>query len=200
MAWLDNILGIHETANTVLEPNEFDFRVVGSPNEFHQLIAERNAVNNKSRVVAGYCWDWVSKKNPDQFDVVIPEHGYAKRWNLDRDGSLWIMAPNSIEEVGCIHTCQGLELDYIGVIIGPDLIARDGKLITVPKARSNKDRSIRGWKKMMEVDPEGTQERVDRIIRNTYKTLMTRGMKGAYIYCVDSETLNYFRTALSAPV
>lgn len=53
---------------------------------------------------------------------------------------------------------------------------------------------------MMEVDPEGTQERVDRIIRNTYKTFMTRGMKGAYIYCVDSETLNYFRTALSAPV
>jgi DUF2075 family protein len=200
MAWLDNTLGIRETANTVLEPNEFDFRVVDSPNELHQLIAERNAVKNKSRVVAGYCWDWVSKKNPDQFDVVIPEHGYAKRWNLDRDGSLWIMAPNSIEEVGCIHTCQGLELDYIGVIIGPDLIARGGKLIAVPEARSNKDRSIRGWKKMMKTDPEGTQERVDRIIRNTYKTLMTRGMKGCYIYCVDGETQNYFKTALSTPV
>ena len=197
MAWLDNTLGIRETANTVLEPNEFDFRVIDSPNELHQLIAQRNAVNNKSRVVAGYCWDWVSKKNPDQFDVVIPEHGYAKRWNLDKDGSLWIMAPNSVEEVGCIHTCQGLELDYIGVIIGPDLVARDGKLIAVPKARSNMDRSIRGWKKMMEVDPENTRERVDHIIRNTYKTLMTRGMKGCYVYCMDLETSDFIKSRLA---
>ena len=196
MAWLDNTLGIRETANILLEPNEFDFRVVDSPNELHQLIASRNAINNKSRVVAGYCWDWVSKKNPGQFDVVIPEHGYAKRWNLDQDGSLWIMAPNSIEEVGCIHTCQGLELDYVGVIIGPDLIARDGKLITLPQSRSNKDRSIRGWKKMMESDPKGTQERVDRIIRNTYKTLMTRGMKGCYVYCVDGETQSFLKASL----
>jgi DUF2075 family protein len=197
MAWLDNTVGIRETANTVLEPNEFDFRVVDSPNELHRLIAERNAVNNKSRVVAGYCWDWVSKKNPDQFDVVLPEHDYAKRWNLDKDGSLWIMAPNSIEEVGCIHTCQGLELDYIGVIIGPDLIARDGKLIAAPEARSNKDRSIRGWKKMMKADPVSTLERVDRIVRNTYKTLMTRGMKGCYVYSTDAETSDFFKSRLA---
>jgi Uncharacterized conserved protein len=197
MAWLDNTVGIRETANTVLEPNEFDFRVIDSPNELHRLIAERNAVNNKSRVVAGYCWDWVSKKNPDQFDVVLPEHDYAKRWNLDKDGSLWIMAPNSIEEVGCIHTCQGLELDYIGVIIGPDLIARDGKLVAVPEARSDKDRSIRGWKKMMKSDPDSTLKRVDRIIRNTYKTLMTRGMKGCYVYSTDAETSDFFKSRLA---
>jgi uncharacterized protein len=197
MAWLDNTLGIRETANTVLEHNEFDFRVVDSPNELHQLITERNAVNNKSRVVAGYCWDWVSRKNPDQFDVVIPEHGYAKRWNLDKDSSPWIMAPNSIEEVGCIHTCQGLELDYIGVIIGPDLIARDGMLTAVPKARSNNDRSIRGWKKMAKADPDGTLERVDRIIRNTYKTLMTRGMKGCYVYSTDPETSDFIKSRLA---
>ncbi|WP_426702920.1 DNA/RNA helicase domain-containing protein [Rhodanobacter sp. Col0626] len=193
MAWLDNTLGIRETANTTLDTKEFDFRVIDSPNELHELLAERNATNNKSRVVAGYCWDWVSKKNPDQYDVVIPEYGYAKRWNLDKDGSLWIMAPNSIDEVGCIHTCQGLELDYIGVIIGPDLIARGGKLITEPKARSKMDRSIRGWKTMMKADPDGTGERVDRIIRNTYKTLLTRGMKGCYVYCVDDETQGFLK-------
>jgi len=154
MAWLDNTLGIRETANKLLNPKEFDFRVLDSPNELHELIAERNAVNNKSRVVAGYCWDWVSKKHPDQYDVVIPEHNYAKRWNLDKDGSLWIMAPNSIDEVGCIHTCQGLELDYIGVIIGSDLTVHDGQLITEPAARSSMDRSIRGWKSMMKADPQ----------------------------------------------
>lgn len=193
MAWLDNMLGIRETANITLDPKEFDFRVIDSPNELHALIAERNAANNKSRVVAGYCWDWVSKKNPDQYDVIIPEYGYTKRWNLDKDGSLWIMAPNSIDEVGCIHTCQGLELDYIGVIIGPDLIARDGRLITEPKARSKMDRSIRGWKTMMKDDPNSTRERVDRIIRNTYKTLLTRGMKGCYVFCVDDETQGFLK-------
>src|SRR5690606_35186459 len=141
-------------------------------------IAESNHANNKSRVVAGYCWDWKSKKDPDAYDIVLDEHGYRKQWNLDKDGSLWLIAPDSIDEVGCIHTCQGLELDYVGVIIGPDLIARDGVLATVPESRSKQDRSIRGYKKLLKSDPTETRARLDRIIRNTYRTLMTRGMKG----------------------
>ena len=196
LAWLDQVLGIHETANTGLDADEFDFRVVDSPVELHRLIAEKNRINNKSRVVAGYCWDWKSKKAPDAHDIVIPEHGYERRWNLDVDGSLWITAPNSIEEVGCIHTCQGLELDYVGVLIGPDLIARDGNLITDPTGRSKMDRSIRGYKTMMKSDPDGTRERVDRIIRNTYRTLLTRGMKGCYVYCTDEETRAHLQGAL----
>lgn len=190
MAWLDNTLGIRATANTILDTKEFDFRVMDTPKELHELIAKRNEVNNKSRVVAGYCWDWVSKKDPERYDIIIPEHDYAKRWNLDKDGSLWIVAPDSIDEVGCIHTCQGLELDYIGVIIGSDLTVQGEQLETDPWARSPMDRSIRGWKSMMKINPEGTKERVDRIIRNTYKTLMTRGMKGCYVYCTDSRVQN----------
>lgn len=195
LAWLDNTLGLRETANTRLDSDEFDFRVVDSPNELHELIAFHND-NNRARVVAGYCWDWVSKRNPDRWDIIIPEHGYAKRWNLDKDGSLWIVAPTSVDEVGCIHTAQGLELDYIGVIIGPDMVARDGRLTTVPAARSKMDRSIRGWKSMMKTDPNGTAARVDRVIRNTYKTLLTRGMKGCYVYCVDAETRDFLKGCL----
>lgn len=191
LAWLDNTLGLRETVNTVLEQDEFDFRIVDSPNQLHELIAERNAINKKSRVVAGYCWDWVSKKDPDRYDIVIPEHDYARRWNLGKDGSLWIVTDSSIEEVGCIHTCQGLELDYVGVIIGPDLIAKDGELTTEPEARSRMDRSIRGWKSMMKRSPHEARQRVDRIIRNTYKTLMTRGMKGCYVYICDDETREF---------
>lgn len=198
LAWLDNTLGLRETANLRLDRDEFDFRVVDSPNELHDLITSRNG-NNKARVVAGYCWDWASKRNPDRWDIVLSEHGYARRWNLDRDGSLWIVAPTSIDEVGCIHTAQGLELDYIGVIIGPDMVARDGRLTTVPAARSKMDRSIRGWKSLIKTDPDGTVARVDRIIRNTYKTLLTRGMKGCYVYCVDAETRDYLRGALLEP-
>jgi DUF2075 family protein len=182
LAWLDNYLGIRKTANDDFDRDTFDFRIVDSPTELHALIAERNKVNNKSRVVAGYCWDWKSKRQPGAYDIVMPEFGYQRRWNLDQDGSLWITAPNSIEEVGCIHTCQGLELDYVGVIIGPDMQLRDGQFVTAPEHRSKMDRSIRGYKTMMKEDRDGTLERVDRIIRNTYRTLMSRGMKGCYVY------------------
>ena len=182
MAWLDNFLGIRETANVDPGHNGFEFRVVDSPVELHDLIREKNKINNKARVVAGYCWDWNSKRDPNASDIVMPEHGYQAQWNLGRDGSLWIIAPNSVEQVGCIHTCQGLELDYVGVIIGPDLQWRDGVPVTVPEARSRMDRSIRGYKTLLRNDAVNARERVDRIIRNTYKTLMSRGMKGCYVY------------------
>ena len=198
LAWLDRTLDIRETANADFEPEAFDFRLVDSPAELHALIAERNQANNRSRVVAGYCWDWKSKKDPDAYDIVLEEHDYRKQWNLDKDGSLWLIAPNSIDEVGCIHTCQGLELDYVGVIVGPDLLARDGRLATLPENRSKQDRSIRGYKKLLESDPGETRARLDRIIRNTYRTLMTRGMKGCYVYCTDAETQQYFRRATGA--
>ena len=185
IAWLDDWLGLRETANPDFDRDTFDFRIVDSPVELHDLIREKNKVNNKSRVVAGYCWDWNSKKNPNADDIVIPEFDYRAQWNLGRDGSLWIVADGSVEQVGCIHTCQGLELDYVGVIIGPDLQSRDGQLVTAPEHRSRMDRSIRGYKTLMKQDPEATRERVDRIIRNTYKTLMSRGMKGCYVYATD---------------
>lgn len=197
LAWLDDALGLCETANRGLQPQDYDFQVFDSPVELHEAIRQCNAESNRARLVAGYCWDWASKKDPAAFDIVIPQHDFARRWNLGSDGSLWIMAPHSVEEVGCIHTCQGLEVDTIGVIIGPDLVARGGRLVTVPEARSRQDKSIRGWKTMMRSDREATAERLDRIIRNTYRTLMTRGMKSCYVYCTDDETREYFRGRLA---
>lgn len=130
IAWLDNVLGIRDTANPILSQHEFDLEVFDDPMVLHDAIVQRNG-NNKSRVVAGYCWPWITKKkDPAGYDIVIGD--YKRRWNLQDDGSLWIMKPNSIEEVGCIHTCQGLELEYVGVIIGPDLIVRDGVVMTQP--------------------------------------------------------------------
>ena len=182
IAWLDNFLGIRESANTDFDRGSFDFRIVDSPVELHNLIREKNKLNNKARVVAGYCWDWNSRKDPDAWDIEIPEYGYKAQWNLDKDGSLWIIAPDSVEQVGCIHTCQGLELDYVGVIIGPDLRWVDGKPTVFPESRSRMDRSVRGYKTLMKEDPGITRERLELIVRNTYKTLMSRGMKGCYVY------------------
>lgn len=182
IAWLDNFLGIRESANTDFDRDAFDFRIVDSPVELHDLIREKNRLNNKARMVAGYCWDWKSKRNPDAWDIEIPAFGYRARWNLDKDGSLWIVAPDSVEEVGCIHTCQGLELDYVGVIIGPDLQWVDGVPTVFPEGRSTMDRTVRGYKKALKADPDATRARLDLIVRNTYKTLMSRGMKGCYIH------------------
>lgn len=194
LAWLDNTLQIRETANERLEPGGYDFQVFDSPDAMHAAIKAKNA-QNRARVVAGYCWPWNSKKNPQASDIVIGDT-YRRQWNLDQDGSLWIMAEHSIAQVGCIHTCQGLEVDYIGVIIGPDLVVRDGRVQTAPDARDRHDRSIRGYKKRMHADPLATARETDLIIKNTYRTLMTRGMRGCYLYCTDAETAHHFKRGL----
>ncbi|WP_223513798.1 DNA/RNA helicase domain-containing protein [Pseudomonas sp. GL-R-26] len=194
MAWLDDVLGIRSTANPTLDTSEYEFKVFDSPQALHDAIDEKNH-GNKARVVAGYCWPWLSKKAPNAADIVIGD--YTRQWNLDQDGSLWIIAENSIEQVGCIHTCQGLEVDYIGVIIGPDLVVRDGNVVTSPNERDKHDKSIRGWKKMMKEQPALAKKETDLIIKNTYRTLMTRGMKGCYLYCTDKETAQFFKSRLS---
>ncbi|MCB2216990.1 MAG: DUF2075 domain-containing protein [Desulfobulbaceae bacterium] len=189
LAWLDNTLQIRETANETMDTGEYDFRLVDTAAELHELIRIKNK-RNKARMVAGYCWDWVSKKNPLLKDIVIGD--YRATWNLETDGQAWIIKPDSVSEVGCIHTCQGLEVDYIGVIVGPDLVVRDGRVLTRPAERSRMDRSIHGWKKLVKNDPDGGAARLDTIIKNTYRTLMTRGQKGCYVYFVDEETRRYF--------
>ena len=193
LAWVDHSLQIRSTANETLDGIDFDFQVCDSPNELRALIEERNLVANKARLVAGYCWNWRGKRDPTVRDVAIPEHGFAMRWNLDKDGGLWILQPDSINEIGCIHTCQGLELDHVGVIIGPDLVVRDGQVITDFKKRSSQDRSIRGLKRMAKEDPQRASQIADRIIKNTYRTLMTRGQKGCYLFSTDRETNEYFK-------
>lgn len=198
LAWLDNTLQIRETANRTLDDASYDFRVIDDPKQLHELIMDKNLDKNKARMVAGYCWKWISKRQPELKDIKIGD--YEATWNLDTDGQAWIIQPNSVSEIGCIHTCQGLEVDYVGVIIGPDLVVRDGKVTTVPSARASSDKSIHGWKKHMQEDPGITKAMLDTIIKNTYRTLMTRGQKGCYIYCTDPETQEYFKSMLASPV
>ena len=153
LAWLDNTLQVRATANLSLEGIDYDFRIFSSPVELRDAIIEKNKINNKSRMVAGYCWEWNSKKDSRLYDVVIPEFDFKMKWNLTTDGSLWIVSPESVNEIGCIHTCQGLEVDYIGVIVGADLIVRDGKVLTHPVARARSDKSVFGYKKLIEKKP-----------------------------------------------
>ncbi len=196
LAWLDNTLQIKNTANTTLNGIDYEFKIFSSPVELRDAIIKKNKINNKSRMVAGYCWEWNSKKNSKLYDVVIPEFDFKMKWNLTKDGSLWIVSPESVHEIGCIHTCQGLELDYIGVIVGPDLIVKNENVLTQPAARAKSDRSVKGYKKLLEKNAEEAKSTLRMIIKNTYRTLMTRGMKGCYVYFTDKETENYFRSKI----
>lgn len=200
LAWLDDLLGIRATANPELDREVFDFRLFDDPVRLHEAIRQANG-GNRARLVAGYCWNWLSKKNPTLYDIVIPEHGYSARWNLASEGNTWIISPTGVEEVGCVHTCQGLEVDTVGVIIGPDLVVREGRLLVDPTARAGSDKSLSGWRQALAEDPEFTRQRVSRLIRNTYRTLMSRGMKSCWVFACDPGLQAYLRERLdSAPL
>lgn len=196
LAWLDNVLNIKNTANHEIAASEYDFKVFDNPNKLFGEINSKN-INNKARLVAGYCWNWVSKNDPMAVDISFPEFNFGMKWNLAEDVMLWILKEDSINEIGCIHTCQGLELDYVGVIIGPDLLIRDGKVLTDFKKRAKTDQSLKGINKLAKEDPIRAQYLADSIIKNTYRTLMTRGMKGCYLFSSDKETRDYFSSKIT---
>lgn len=185
ISFLDNILEIRDTANYDGYDMDYEIKIFDNPNEMRDKLRILNKINNKARMVAGYCYEWISKTNPKLFDIKL-ENNFIARWNLNNTQT-WAIDEESFEEVGCIHTCQGLEFDYIGVIIGKDLIYRDGKVITDYTARAKTDASLKGIKTNKNFDV------ADRIIRNTYKTLMSRGQKGCYLYIEDEELRNYLK-------
>lgn len=193
LAWLDNILEIRETVNEDINSIDYEFKIVESPSELRNIISAKNQLNNKARMVAGYCWKWPSKKNKNIYDIEFLKYDFRMKWNLTEDGKTWIIRSDSVNEIGCIHTCQGLEVDYIGVIVGEDLIVRNGQVITDASKRATSDYSVYGYKKLLKENHDKTQETLDMIIKNTYRTLMTRGMKGCYVYFVDKETEEYFK-------
>jgi DUF2075 family protein len=194
LAWLDDVLGIRETANFDGFDNEYDLHVFDNPNELRMAIREKNKLANKARIVAGYCWEWKKegKNNPNINDIELDEWDFQMSWNLF-NSSTWAIDPESVEQAGCIHTCQGLEFDYVGVIIGDDLRFEDGKVITDGWKRASTDKSLKGFKSLWKKNPEEARKKADAIIRNTYRTLMTRGMKGCYLYCTDRELNLYFK-------
>ena len=194
LAWLDNILEIRETANFDID-DKYDFKVFDNPNQLRDTIFKLNEKNNKSRLVAGYCWNWISEgKNKSEIhDITIPEYDFGMSWNLGTS-STWAIDKESVNEVGCIHTCQGLEFDYVGVIIGDDLRYENGHIVTDFTKRAKTDQSLKGIKKIAKEQGEDVAQKIAMsIIKNTYRTLMTRGLKGCYVYCVDKALSEYLK-------
>ena len=195
IAWLDRVLDIKDTANFDIDGFDYDFRVLDDPNEVKKLIEEKNKINNKSRMVAGYCWNWISegKNNSEVHDIEIPEYNFGMSWNLG-NSTTWAIDTESVNEVGCIHTCQGLEFDYVGVIIGDDLRYENNHIVTDYTKRAKTDTSLNGIKKIAKEQGQEVANKIaDNIIKNTYRTLMTRGMKGCYVYCTNKELAQYLK-------
>ena len=184
--FIDNLLQRgKETLDVSLTELNYDFRIFDDPSRMRDTLREINAVNNKARMVAGYCYDWNVKNHRGDVDISLPG-GFQAKWNLAND-KIWAINPRSFEEVGCIHTAQGLEFDYVGVLIGKDLTYDkvSGRVLTNKNAISRDDNSsgIRG----------ANDDDARRLILNTYKTLLTRGQKGCFVYCEDDALREYFK-------
>ena len=199
LAWIDNLLEIRDTANYDIDGFDYDFRVFDNPNKMKEAIIEKND-NNKSRIVAGYCWDWPtgSTRNDTNFhEIKIPNYNFGISWNLE-NSEPFAIDKNSINEAGCVHTVQGLEFDYVGVIIGEDLRYEDNHIITDYKKRAKTDHSLRGINKIAkEQGKEVANKMADIIIKNTYRTLMTRGMKGCYVFACDEALRNHLKEVVT---
>jgi len=187
LAFLNHILNIRPSANNTFDI-DYELRVFDDPNAMREALRKKNAIANKARMLAGYCYNWVSKTNRNAVDIRL-ENGFEAQWNFN-DTNVWAIEPDSFEQVGCIHTSQGLEFDYVGVIIGKDLLYKDGAVSTDYKARAVTDHSLKGIKTSHDY------ALADKIIRNTYKTLLSRGQKGCYIYCEDKALSDYISSCI----
>lgn len=189
--WLDDVLHIQETANyDGWENEDFDFKIFDDPNDLHAAIKEKHKKGHTARTLAGYAWRWTSAKqgNPDAEieDVEIPEFDFCKPWNTRKARSTWVLEDDTIDQIGCIHTTQGLEFDYVGVIVGNDLKFDPEELEYYTEWGEYKDRA---GKKGLKNKPD----KLNRLVRNIYKILLSRGQKGCYVFFRDKRVEEYFK-------
>ncbi|WP_396656635.1 DNA/RNA helicase domain-containing protein [Microbacterium sp.] len=171
---------------------DYDLRFFDNLAEMQREIRHRDNEYGLARLVAGYAWDWKSRRDKSAFDIELD--GVRLRWNSQAKD--WINSPRSVDEVGSIHTVQGYDLNYAGVIIGNDLrynplsrrifIDRDSYRDSKGK-ENNKQRGI-----------VYTDSDLLEFIRNIYGVLLTRGMRGTYLYVCDPDLRRYFVQALGA--
>lgn len=196
LAWLDDVLEIRSTANYEMDDIDYDIRICDTPHEVYNIVIEKNKAPNHARILAGYCWSWIKegKNNSNIHDIKIGD--FEMSWNLG-NSQTYAIDHTSVNEIGCIHTSQGLEFDYVGVIIGSDMRYNNNRIVTDFTRRAKTDQSLKGIKKMYKENPLEAEKAADEIIKNTYRTLMTRGMKGCYVYCEDEGLRNYLKERIS---
>ena len=187
LAFLDDMLQIRRTANRDFFDLDYDIEVFDDACAMREALRVKNT-NNKARMIAGYCYPWISDRDKSKMDIILPG-GFAAQWNFTTNE--FATDENSFDQVGCIHSTQGLEFEYVGVIIGMDMQYVGGKVVT-----DYHRRYLKRDKTIANVRSAEDERLADRIIRNTYKTLLSRGQKGCYVYCEDCNLGKYIRQRL----
>jgi len=194
--WINNTLGIKRTANIIWnQREEFDFKIFGNPKELEDAIKEKVQEGFTGRVTAGFCWKW-SMPNGDgtlKNDVFIGD--YERPWNARPEARklapgipkafLWAHDPNGINQVGCVYTAQGFEFDYIGIIFGNDLVYNFDKQTWEGHLENSADSIVKRSK-----------NKFVTLVKNIYRVLLSRGMKGCYVYFMDKDTERFFKSRM----
>ena len=194
--WVNNTLGVRRTANVIWDRHEeFEFKIFEDPFSLEAAIREKADAGHSARLTAGFCWKW---SLPDDHgylkdDVVIGD--FRRPWDAKPEAkklargipraSLWAHDPNGINQVGCVYTAQGFEFDYVGVIFGEDLVwdPREATWLGVRE-------------KSADVVVKRAKEGFTDLVKNTYRVLLSRGMKGCYVYFMNPETRNFFKSRM----
>ena len=193
--WVTNTLGIEDTANPFWDPaEEFDLRIIDSPEALYSAIREKADEGLSARMMAGFCWPW-SDSNSDGTlvdDVAIGD--FSAPWNAKSDSTglqkgipkseNWATQEGGINQIGCVYTAQGFEFEYAGVIFGDDLVYREGQG-WIGQRENSEDRVVRN----------SADDFVD-LVKNTYRVLLTRGIRGCYVHFMDEETEHYWRSRI----
>jgi len=194
--WVNHTLQIDVTANPFWEAsNPYEFKVFNSPTELENAIHAKVKEGATARMSAGFCWKWSDPDSTGNLldDVVVGD--WRRPWDAKPGAgrlakgippaALWAYDPNGIGQVGCVYTAQGFEFDYIGVIIGKDLIYRSDK----------------GWigvkEESYDTMVKRSKDKFVDLVKNTYRVLLTRGMKGCYVYFMDDETRKFFESRIT---
>jgi hypothetical protein len=169
---------------------DYDLRIFDSACEMRDELRSMNDRYGDSRMVAGYTYEWITKNDYGSgYDIVLDAGEFKAKWNMSKNDYSWLYDSDSFEDVGCIHTCQGLDMQYCGVIIGKDLRYEDGRLVfdQTRNAKTDMSSGIRSCK---------DRKQAETLIRNTYNVLLTRGMRGTFIYCEDEGLREHIRGML----
>lgn len=198
--WIDNTLDIKKTPNIIWSKDEaFDFQIFESPEKLEDAIMEKALEGDSARMTAGFCWKWSQPTHDGMLvdDVVIGN--FKRPRNAKPDASrlasgipksnLWATDPNGLKQVGCIYTAQGFEFDYAGVIFGKDLVHDFDKQEWVSDKRCSADTVVKGSK-----------DKFTDLVKNTYRVLLSRGLKGCYVYFMDKDTERFVKSRIEKKV
>jgi hypothetical protein len=190
--WLDQLLEIRKTGVTRMANNAFEFKMVATPTELEAEVKSALTAGYSARMMAGYCWPWSDPDAEGQLTNDVTIGDFSRPWNAKPDARrlargipksmFWATDPGGVEQVGCIYTAQGFEFDYAAVIWGLDLVIRDGQW--VGQTAASRDHVVKTRAGARFID----------CVKNTYRVLLTRGLRGVSLYVMDDETRDYIET------